>query len=134
MVSGACFFFFKQKTAYEMRISDWSSDVCSSDLKLVRWRSEFARLHTWRRVSSKDCKLLHRISKEIDFGAEKRGVVQPQRDLTYVTGRRQFMCRTADAENMRRNPFREKGRAHHTGLAALEQNIRGREKKREERA
>src|SRR3546814_9798002 len=27
-----CFFFFNQKTAYEMRISDWSSDVCSSDL------------------------------------------------------------------------------------------------------
>src|SRR3546814_1982752 len=32
------FFFFKQKTAYEMRISDWSSDVCSSDL---RSRSSF---------------------------------------------------------------------------------------------
>src|SRR3546814_12023061 len=30
------FFFFKQKTAYEMRISDWSSDVCSSDLLLPR--------------------------------------------------------------------------------------------------
>src|SRR3546814_19231432 len=29
------FFFFKQKTAYEMRISDWSSDVCSSDLGKV---------------------------------------------------------------------------------------------------
>src|SRR3546814_10040072 len=29
------FFFFKQKTAYEMRISDWSSDVCSSDLMCV---------------------------------------------------------------------------------------------------
>src|SRR3546814_16484512 len=29
-----CFFCFKQKTAYEMRISDWSSDVCSSDLWL----------------------------------------------------------------------------------------------------
>src|SRR3546814_7042411 len=29
------FFFFKQKTAYEMRISDWSSDVCSSDLASV---------------------------------------------------------------------------------------------------
>src|SRR3546814_2796528 len=29
------FFFFKQKTAYEMRISDWSSDVCSSDLLLL---------------------------------------------------------------------------------------------------
>src|SRR3546814_4140383 len=30
------FFFFKQKTAYEMRISDWSSDVCSSDLPEMR--------------------------------------------------------------------------------------------------
>src|SRR3546814_19015723 len=35
MIAVCCFvvfFFFKQKTAYEMRISDWSSDVCSSDL------------------------------------------------------------------------------------------------------
>src|SRR3546814_5390975 len=30
-----CFVFFKQKTAYEMRISDWSSDVCSSDLAII---------------------------------------------------------------------------------------------------
>src|SRR3546814_6878103 len=36
-VSGSFFFFFfKQKTAYEMRISDWSSDVCSSDLTRFR--------------------------------------------------------------------------------------------------
>src|SRR3546814_8151453 len=36
-----CFFFFKQKTAYEMRISDWSSDVCSSDLdKIAQHRSD----------------------------------------------------------------------------------------------
>src|SRR3546814_5040056 len=34
------FFFVKQKTAYEMRISDWSSDVCSSDL-VVRQRSRY---------------------------------------------------------------------------------------------
>src|SRR3546814_8977569 len=32
------FFFFKQKTAYEMRISDWSSDVCSSDLSVPATR------------------------------------------------------------------------------------------------
>src|SRR3546814_6631217 len=31
---GCILFFFKQKTAYEMRISDWSSDVCSSDLPM----------------------------------------------------------------------------------------------------
>src|SRR3546814_2207717 len=35
------FFFFKQKTAYEMRISDWSSDVCSSDLFQYRLDVEF---------------------------------------------------------------------------------------------
>src|SRR3546814_2622223 len=38
LVCSSCwfdFFFFKQKTAYEMRISDWSSDVCSSDLTRV---------------------------------------------------------------------------------------------------
>src|SRR3546814_8763436 len=51
------FFFFKQKTAYEMRISDWSSDVCSSDLigadrplpgfldeRLDRWRGRLAMI------------------------------------------------------------------------------------------
>src|SRR3546814_1001243 len=36
MWSVGFFFFFKQKTAYEMRISDWSSDVCSSDLVVHR--------------------------------------------------------------------------------------------------
>src|SRR3546814_5292211 len=35
-------FFFKQKTAYEMRISDWSSDVCSSDLESVMSTREAA--------------------------------------------------------------------------------------------
>src|SRR3546814_12388748 len=34
--AGVSFFFFKQKSAYEMRISDWSSDVCSSDLREKR--------------------------------------------------------------------------------------------------
>src|SRR3546814_21000327 len=38
------FLFFKQKTAYEMRISDWSSDVCSSDLTPTRIQSRAARL------------------------------------------------------------------------------------------
>src|SRR3546814_2468840 len=33
------FFFFRQKTAYELRIGDWSSDVCSSDLQTYGWLS-----------------------------------------------------------------------------------------------
>src|SRR3546814_10738350 len=43
---GFCFFFFKQKTAYEMRISDWSSDVCSSDLLSLFGPSFMTRLVT----------------------------------------------------------------------------------------
>src|SRR3546814_5546065 len=46
-----CFFFFKQKTAYEMRISDWSSDVCSSDLATVQAERAF-RLALIRDVAS----------------------------------------------------------------------------------
>src|SRR3546814_6688349 len=37
------FFFFKQNTAYEWRISDWSSDVCSSDLSGQMWRIAFSQ-------------------------------------------------------------------------------------------
>src|SRR3546814_21191376 len=56
------FFFFKQKTAYEMRISDWSSDVCSSDLG-VPDRLGTARVHI------RDCfgivpDLLHGLSED----------------------------------------------------------------------
>src|SRR3546814_20067646 len=51
-VVGCCFFFFKQKTAYEMRISDWSSDVCSSDLATdqVRHRRSVAVSSGWTTV------------------------------------------------------------------------------------
>src|SRR3546814_1922040 len=48
------FFFFKQKTAYELRISDWSSDVCSSDLRaaacaVLRKRPDDPGIHRARR-------------------------------------------------------------------------------------
>src|SRR3546814_4162250 len=42
---GMVVFFFKQKTAYEMRISDWSSDVCSSDLATSIRETTGRRLH-----------------------------------------------------------------------------------------
>src|SRR3546814_9146356 len=52
------FFFFKQKTAYEMRISDWSSDVCSSDLVTPYLRRSVAAelgikpYEVWRTIES----------------------------------------------------------------------------------
>src|SRR3546814_10474989 len=55
-IFGTFFFFFKQKTAYEMRISDWSSDVCSSDL--VPAGAEIGRMfRSWiKRVSNQPYK------------------------------------------------------------------------------
>src|SRR3546814_5561178 len=49
------FFFFKQKTAYEMRISDWSSDVCSSDLSggAAPGRARHGRTRAWRSYQPK---------------------------------------------------------------------------------
>src|SRR3546814_9208133 len=48
------FFFFKQKTAYEMRSSDWSSDVCSSDLKSDR-RANRAASYAKRFAAKEAC-------------------------------------------------------------------------------
>src|SRR3546814_12245002 len=46
------FFFFKQKTAYEMRISDWSSDVCSSDLMTFDFGTLIAHLARTRTLGA----------------------------------------------------------------------------------
>src|SRR3546814_13008290 len=48
------FFFFKQKTAYEMRISDWSSDVCSSDLARRGARAVIVAHHVEHDLGSND--------------------------------------------------------------------------------
>src|SRR3546814_18839538 len=90
------FFFFKQKTAYEMRISDWSSDVCSSDLNpaavaaaalCVRCAAVAAtRAHTtaiadaWRRfisVAGRD--LAARSAGEHRAAADRKSVVEGKR-------------------------------------------------------
>src|SRR3546814_4001983 len=60
------FFFFKQKTAYEMRISDWSSDVCSSDLRAHR-RIRAGRGHLRQPAAS-----LHHRPHELDSLARRR--------------------------------------------------------------
>src|SRR3546814_4240392 len=49
------FFFFKQKTAYELRISDWSSDVCSSDLTMKNSSRLLPEIDRKRRRSSSGC-------------------------------------------------------------------------------
>src|SRR3546814_2885849 len=65
-------FFFKQKTAYEMRISDWSSDVCSSDLAMARAldASELAELIPVKRYALAAIFIRSQYRKTLDDAAD----------------------------------------------------------------
>src|SRR3546814_8512503 len=65
-----CFCFFKQKTAYEMRISDWSSDVCSSDLLVFADTAWEDYLH-WQSTAPN---ILQRVNDLIKERSEERRV------------------------------------------------------------
>src|SRR3546814_5883925 len=74
------FFFFKQKTAYEMRISDWSSDVCSSDLEVP--------VHLFV------AEAVDRVRPAAEQQQIAIDVEQPGRDLAVVGDRRQLVSAT----------------------------------------
>src|SRR3546814_3872332 len=61
------FFFFKQKTAYEMRISDWSSDVCSSDLPARPGRTDRRSAHRRHRRASPGLSPMKLLDQPIDL-------------------------------------------------------------------
>src|SRR3546814_16808143 len=88
-------FFFKQKTAYEMRISDWSSDVCSSDLSPCQFFSDMRRI--WNAPQA----AFHRIEAGIDRHVHARqhvdevsrtalrlAAIKPAHDLGYDVAER----------------------------------------------
>src|SRR3546814_5562341 len=64
------FFFFKQKTAYEMRISDWSSDVCSSDLPSAGRSSYLIRYEASKLLRS----LIESVTSNVPVTAKSRPV------------------------------------------------------------
>src|SRR3546814_3565622 len=73
------FFFFKQKTAYEMRISDWSSDVCSSDLFydwIIKWTARYLCEEHYRGIA----KFAQALRVKVD--ADKRIKGKARRKLT----------------------------------------------------
>src|SRR3546814_2948515 len=78
MIDCSVFIFFKQKTAYDMRISDWSSDVCSSDLgELLSIGSiESARLH--HRITEH-----HRDAERLWCGVGPEGVARQMRHVEH---------------------------------------------------
>src|SRR3546814_9136600 len=67
------FFFFKQKTAYEMRISDWSSDVCSSDLLGLK-QCDQLRLHEREVVRDREADDTSAAQVRLELGRELRAV------------------------------------------------------------
>src|SRR3546814_5417597 len=76
------FFFFKQKTAYEMRISDWSSDVCSSDLERIHSIDQggFTQLKAgWSRLRKQKAKV--RAGAKICLAGSGGGHVRQLLDL-----------------------------------------------------
>src|SRR3546814_14949833 len=90
------FFFFKQKTAYEMRISDWSSDVCSSDLIATRARGEINLVDGHYKAYGQDLtietgKLIFSGGPVTEPALEVRATRKPTEDVTvglYVRGTR----------------------------------------------
>src|SRR3546814_5099544 len=91
------FFFFRQKTAYEMRISDWSSDVCSSDLSAT-WVVSDARL----------------LEPSVDFDSyravvtERRPELGDRWPLSRHGGILDFLAPTAASRKIGRAPCRER--------------------------
>src|SRR3546814_10502756 len=63
----AIFFFFKQKTAYEMRISDWSSDVCSSDVQHIALAYKRLYVRTHRCMMNDLARWSLKVSRETDI-------------------------------------------------------------------
>src|SRR3546814_5506993 len=94
------FFFVKQKTAYEMRISDWSSDVCSSDLQVIRDPCDLGNValgipqsvaHPQKHVHSADRPGVNLADVVADFTA-RRALLQP---LPYARDGRFIMAAIA---------------------------------------
>src|SRR3546814_6806940 len=89
------FFFFKQKTAYEMRISDWSSDVCSSDLcgrMMAMTPSSSSKMASW----PSSCRMV------CCSGAEPKRAFAPRSEARRVGKESVSTCRS------RRSPYHYK--------------------------
>src|SRR3546814_17387686 len=94
-------FLFKQKTAYEMRISDWSSDVCSSDLYSYRRHAnprEIRRKDTEQQIAARargqgNAQRFKRIMTRCPASDNPAGVAQAPVDIHFVPARLRRMAR-----------------------------------------
>src|SRR3546814_7099355 len=89
------FFFFKQKTAYEMRISDWSSDVCSSDLTLGPLTVEGALAQWCRSETSIEIRLYARDQGRLDGAPEHAPAIAREHRGVAIDGGTHACARSA---------------------------------------
>src|SRR3546814_14836719 len=112
------FFFFKQKTAYEMRISDWSSDVCSSDLlpgiEGTHLDAVFARCEVGRQRSAPQ------VRRWLGFG---RTVVTPQRFRQVVAHVLDQQARVGLRHPPHRHPVTTVDAILHARVVAAHENV-----------
>src|SRR3546814_13802262 len=112
------FFFFKQKTAYEMRISDWSSDVCSSDLQPVLRRLAVLAHHDDRRLDRREHRQ-HQVEEDGGIGVEGQPQMLERLRIDEHPGEQQERKaddeapRTADRGNLVRQARAEAGPRRH---------------------
>src|SRR3546814_8888140 len=119
------FFFFKQKTAYEMRISDWSSDVCSSDLRLpgeARVRIVDERAGEDRReIDARDTGTTADEALQAIVVAEVEHAVDHEAQGVRIAVQRRRADKRARAIGLRGNPRRNEARSeeHTSELQSL---------------
>src|SRR3546814_15118180 len=95
VLKSVLFFFFKQKTAYEMRISDWSSDVCSSDLWFAfEERLDYLAASLFRFIPQTE-------RQELLQGMYERALAGDVVDLTYHSSPSAFSFEQVAAEQSR---------------------------------
>src|SRR3546814_1819406 len=103
-------FFFKQKTAYEMRISDWSSDVCSSDLGFTlevlddatefSWRNHFMHLVNFAHEALLDKKVTRgQLQRSLNLYYDRAGYI----DHYVLAGRSEE--HTSELQSLMRNSY-----------------------------
>src|SRR3546814_13547903 len=119
-------FFFKQKTAYEMRISDWSSDVCSSDLAVERAEAMRALRHL-RRAHERSCAeqesahigLVGTVAIDFDRGATNELAARRRLDdIGHRSEERRVGKEGVSTGRSRWSPHHEKKNREHNSLLA----------------
>src|SRR3546814_9141917 len=98
MIFSLVLFFFKQKTAYEMRISDWSSDVCSSDLREAHAVVERAAVTVIAAVGNRRDEFMQQVAmRSMQFDQVDAGAVGPLCRLDEQIGRAAWRERVCPA-------------------------------------